>query len=155
MDRYAKVLRRCGLKVTAPRLEIMRYLDGNEEHPKAERIYKDLKRTNVSLSKTTVYNTLDLLRKRGVVHAVITEDGIRYEMQEKPHQHFICRGCKAIIEVEGKGPEVGTLLMGLHRVDEFHAHYTGLCHGCLGKGATCKGRSEVGRRGRRPRRKEG
>ncbi|MDG6218726.1 MAG: transcriptional repressor, partial [Candidatus Thermoplasmatota archaeon] len=61
MEIYVNILKKNNLKITHQRLEILKYLDLNLNHPTAEEIYTYLKKTNPGLSRTTVYNTLEKL----------------------------------------------------------------------------------------------
>lgn len=142
METCVRILKKHGLKVTSPRLHILRHLMDNEDHPTADEIYTELKKGHPSLSRTTVYNTLDLLRSNGIVRALtMTEKELRYEMKKEPHHHFCCKLCGAIIEVHGGSPDTDGLLLGKHQVDEFHGYYRGTCEGCLRKG---KGKGRKG-----------
>ena len=47
------------------RLRILDYLYKNQYHPTAEQIFKDLQREIPTLSKTTIYNTLNLFLENG------------------------------------------------------------------------------------------
>ena len=50
MEKYVKILRKHGIKVTPQRLEILRFLDTHHTHPTAEEIYHELKKSNPALS---------------------------------------------------------------------------------------------------------
>jgi Fe2+ or Zn2+ uptake regulation protein len=129
----AEILRKHGLKMTSPRLQILRYLQKQVDHPTADEIYSALKKKHPSLSRTTVYNTLDLLREKGIVQAVlITKKEVRYELVRGQHLHFYCKVCGALIEIVGDPPDHKDQLCD-HEVDEFHMYYRGTCFKCLGK----------------------
>jgi Fe2+ or Zn2+ uptake regulation protein len=135
MQKYVDVLKRQGLKVTAPRLEIMRYLDTNKVHPTADRIYSDLKKKNPSLSRTTVYNTLETLKRHGVVDILyITPSEMRYDCRCEMHHHFLCRGCGSIFDIDVKCRFLDRMLNDEHMVEEVHGYFKGLCNKCLKKG---------------------
>jgi len=135
MEKCVRMLKKHGLKVTSPRLHILQHLRTKKGHPTADKIYSELKKSHLSLSRTTVYNTLDLLRSKGLIKALtVTEKELRYEMNLEPHHHFCCKLCGVIIEVKCKSPELEGLLLGKHEVDEFHGYYRGTCDRCLRKG---------------------
>jgi Fur family peroxide stress response transcriptional regulator len=141
MERHANVLKGHDLKVTSPRLEILRHLMECDDHPTADEVYKSLRKRHPSLSKTTVYNTLDTLRENGILTIVtISEKEIRYDSNIAPHLHFLCRKCGIIIEVEGQIPDLSKPLMGKHRAEEFQGYYRGICATCMKKGGdkACK-----------------
>ena len=124
------------LKVTPQRLEIMRYLDGNKSHPTADDIYTALKSANPSLSKTTIYNTLDHLKEHGLIQVVgISEGENRYEFDRGMHHHFLCTKCGTILDIDVACSFLDKTLHGEHQVDEVHGYFKGICKKCLSKGA--------------------
>ena len=133
MKDAVETLKEHGLKVTSARIEILRYLNERMgDHMTADEIFLSLKKKHPSLSRTTVYNTLEQFRRLGIVQAIsITEKELRYDPNTEPHHHFCCKVCGVIIEVEGEGPEKGEMLCDLHEVDEFQGYYKGTCHECL------------------------
>ena len=133
MEKYVKILRETGLKTTLQRLQIMKYLDEKRNHPTANKIFSDLKRENPALSKTTVYNSLETLRKHNVIQVLtISEPELRYDINTKPHHHLLCRSCGAIIDVYVNCPYLGkTLSEG--RIEDVHGYFEGTCKKCLEK----------------------
>ena len=132
LEQYAKYLRNNGIKVTPQRLEILKYLDQNRTHPNADKIYSDLKKKNPSLSRTTVYNTLDTLRSHNLISVLtISESELRFDSIINPHHHFLCRRCGKIIDIDVKCPYLEEILKGGHRIDEVHGYFKGVCEDCL------------------------
>jgi Fe2+ or Zn2+ uptake regulation protein len=135
MDKYVKILKDNELKVTAPRLEIMKYLDRNRTHPTADKIYTDLKRKNPSLSRTTVYNTLEVLKKYEIIQILtISGSEMRYDFRDDMHHHFLCRTCGSLLDIDVKCQFLDKMLHGEHMVEEVHGYFKGLCRKCLKKG---------------------
>jgi Fur family peroxide stress response transcriptional regulator len=89
-----------GLKLTPQRLAILEYLDGNKEHPSAEDVYKTVSKKFPTMSLATVYNTLMILKQRGLVRE-LTMDPVkmRFDPQPTPHHHLICVDCRKIIDI--------------------------------------------------------
>jgi len=134
MDKYVEILKGDNIKVTSPRLEIMNYLDRNRTHPSADRIYSDLKKKNPSLSRTTVYNTLDMLKAQNVIQVLtITESEHRYDFKKEMHHHFLCTECDNIIDIDIACPNLKKLINGEHMVKEVHGYLKGTCKDCLAK----------------------
>jgi Fur family peroxide stress response transcriptional regulator len=135
LNKYVKILKENGIKVTPQRLEIMKYLDEHRTHPHAEKIYSALKKKNPALSKTTVYNTLDMLRKYNIVQVLtISESELRYDFRNTLHQHFLCKNCGKIIDIDIECPNLNKMLKGKYKVDEVHGYFKGICNVCRGKG---------------------
>jgi Fe2+ or Zn2+ uptake regulation protein len=132
MEKFVKMLKENNVIITPQRLEVLKYLDGNRTHPNVDRIFTDLKRRNPSLSRTTVYNTLDTLAERGLVRVLtISASESRFDSVISPHHHFLCRTCGVIIDIDVKCPYIKNILKGGHRIDEVHGYFKGVCEGCL------------------------
>ena len=134
MDTYVQILKKNGLKITPQRLEILRYLDTHRTHPTADTIYSDLKKNNPSLSKTTVYNTLQHLDEHGLVYTLtISGSESRFDSNINQHHHFLCKTCGSIIDVDFECPNTKKVEAGGHRIDEVHGYFKGVCASCLKK----------------------
>lgn len=136
MNQYLDILKSRHLKVTQQRLSVLKYLDNNHTHPTAEDIYRDLKGTYPSLSKTTVYNTLDALARAGIIQQLtISSTELRYEYEQEMHHHFFCRICGAIVDIPFPCPNVETIkktiLKDGYQIDEVHGYFKGICNRCL------------------------
>ena len=131
-EKYTGILRENGIKVTPQRLEVLRFLDENRIHPTADDIYRALKKDNPSLSKTTVYNVLDILSKCGLVE-VLTISGTecRYDYKSTRHQHFLCTSCGRIVDIHIKGLCMDCMPEKGHKVEEVHGYFKGTCRDCL------------------------
>ena len=132
MKKYTGILRKSGIKVTPQRLEVLRYLDQNMVHPTVDDIFTALKKTNPSLSRTTVYNVLDVFGKHGLVEVLtISGNQTRYDLRTRQHQHFLCKSCGKILDLEVKGLCTDCIPDRGHRVEEVHGYFKGLCKDCL------------------------
>ena len=118
------------------RSAILQYLQYDYTHPSAEQIYTDLKAQIPDLSMGTVYRNLALFRKQGLVSCIATVDGVeRFDGNTKPHVHFICSDCNAVIDLHslttpqalGKEAEAA---IGC-RVASCQLSFTGVCENCL------------------------
>ena len=106
-------------------------------HLNVDELHQEVRRVDPSLGYATVYRTLKLLERCGLVHASNFGDGTaRYEIDEgghDHHDHMICTECSKIVEFEE--PAIEALQMDVarkhgfaltsHRMDLF-----GLCPEC-------------------------
>lgn len=130
-EKYVKILKDNALKVTSQRLEIMNYLDTHKTHPTADEIFSALKKMNPSLSRTTVYNSLEVLKKQGIIQTLtITGSQYRYDFETNMHHHFLCRQCKKIIDIDIECPNIDKVIQGGHKVEEVHGYFKGICRDC-------------------------
>jgi len=88
---------------TIPREAILDLLSRTPKHLSAKEIYSSIYKTHPRIGLTTVYRTLDLLSKMGLVTKLIIGDGhSRYEFKsskkEKHHHHLVCTKCGKILD---------------------------------------------------------
>lgn len=134
MEYYKNILIDSGIKPTFQRIKILEYLDKHDTHPTVDMIYASLFKKVPTLSKTTVYNTLDVLRKHGLVSVLtITESELRYEYYHKSHHHFLCRSCGQIIDLDVNCSYERTMEAEGHKIEEIHGYFKGICKSCLSK----------------------
>ena len=131
MDKYVSILRDYGVTVTPQRIAVMQYLDTHRTHPDAETIYEDLKKETPSLSKTTIYNTLDMLRQHGLIQVLTIGTKFRYDFNLHPHHHFRCTRCGAFIDIPAGDATMDCIDTDGHRIDEVHVYLKGICKKCL------------------------
>lgn len=129
------MLRSKGVRATSQRIQIYAFLVGREDHPDVDTIFRALRRESPSLSRTTVYNTLEMLRRKGLVQAItISGTERRYEVAKMCHHHLLCSQCGRVYDIMIDCPYLGELLHGEHKVDEVHGYFMGTCKTCLAKG---------------------
>ena len=129
----AEDLRRLGLVPTVQRLAILKLLEETRAHPTAEDVYANLKRRFPSLSRATVYNALDALKRAGtVVELTIDREAARYDGHAAPHPHFLCRECGTLYDVDLPcSIRPGDLVLG-HEVERVQVCLDGICQACRG-----------------------
>jgi len=98
----ASILSRQGYRLTPQRVMILSAVEDSNDHISAEEIHAQIvaKYPNVNIS--TVYRTLELLKRLGLVTETDMGEGrVRYHPANKGHHHhLICRECGAIIELD-------------------------------------------------------
>lgn len=138
MEKYVKLLKEKNLKITHHRIAILTYLDQHRTHPTADEIYTQLKKTNPSLSKTTVYNSLEMLKKQGIIMSLsICKSESRYDFDSDIHHHFFCNQCNRIYDIDYKCPNIEKIHNKIqeegHKIVETHGYFKGICKNCLKK----------------------
>ena len=130
-EKYVNILKDHSIKITSQRLEILKYLDEHHTHPNVEEIYSELKKKHPSLSRTTVYNSLEILKKNRIVQSLtISGSELRYDIEEDLHHHFLCKKCGAILDISITCPNMDRTLDGGHQVEEVHGYFKGICKKC-------------------------
>lgn len=107
VSEFADGLRQAGLRLTPQRLAICRLLADNTTHPTATQVYAELSEQFPSLSRATVYSTLNTLASLGLVHELgHAGDGHKhYDAVISPHANLICTQCNQISDVEDRALE--------------------------------------------------
>ena len=133
-----------GYRLTMPRQAILNILSKSREHLSAEDIYLTVHRVYPGVGLATVYRTLELLTRMGLVSKFDFGDGrSRYELAEGPnrnhHQHLICTGCGRIIDYSELIDEEIKVLKQIERtlskkydfnIDSHRINFLGLCNKC-------------------------
>lgn len=133
-EKYVKLLKEHSIKITPQRLEILKYLDEHRIHPTVDMIYSELKKRNPSLSKTTVYNSLEILEKHGIIQSLtISGTELRYDSRNDIHHHFLCKRCGKIFDIDIPCPNIGKVAHSGFKVEEVHGYFKGICKNCLKK----------------------
>jgi len=103
-----KDLKKAGLKVTAPRLKILKLLEESAEHHfGAEDIYRTLNDAGDEIGLATVYRVLAQFERAGLVTRHNFEGGRAvYELNDgKHHDHMVCMETGKVIEFVSKDIE--------------------------------------------------
>ena len=91
-----------GRRNTAQRALLLQVIRQSEKHLDAEELYRRAKRKQPRLSLSTVYRTLQLFKKLGLVEEHhFDEAHHHYEAKSQvEHHHLVCLSCGKIIEFE-------------------------------------------------------
>ena len=124
-------LRQFSIKPSVQRSAVMDFLLKNRIHPTIDEIYSALSPTMPTLSKTTVYNTLDLFVERGAVLALaIDEKNARYDVDVSAHAHLMCRSCGAIRDIFNLDSALFQIPQTMFKIDTVEISYFGICENC-------------------------
>ena len=127
-------LRQFSIKPSVQRSAVMNFLLNNRIHPTIDEIYTALSPNMPTLSKTTVYNTLDLFVEKGAVRALaIDERNSRYDVDISAHAHFMCRSCGKVHDIFNVNPGFFQKPQSdMFTIDTVEISYTGICNSCKG-----------------------
>ncbi|HET7564783.1 MAG TPA: Fur family transcriptional regulator [Gemmatimonadaceae bacterium] len=144
VDEFRTYLREHNLPITAQRLAIAEVLLLGDRHFSAEEIERVLAARNVEVGTATIYRTLEVLVRSGlVVERDFGEGFKRYEAARgvPQHEHLLCTVCGKVIEFRDERLERMTVLLadahGFARQSHRLVIY-GVCAECQG----AAGRSE-------------
>ena len=137
MNNYIQVhqyLQKFNIKPSVQRTAVMDYLMTHRTHPTIDEIYSTLSPQMPTLSKSTIYNTLNLFVEKGAVLQLnIDEKNARYDADIKDHAHFICKSCGKVHDIF----DLKTQYFELPNIEGFEIQnveisYTGICSSCKG-----------------------
>ncbi len=101
IGRFQDFLLRQGLKLTTERSALVREIFSIHYHFEADELLFKMKQKGLKISRATVYRTLELLVKSGMVRRVhLGEEHYHYEhvTGNSHHDHLICTTCGGVIE---------------------------------------------------------
>jgi len=91
-----------GYRLTPQRMIILSSIENSDDHISAEEIYAQVMAKYPKVNISTVYRTLELLKRLGLVTETDLGGGrVRYHPAEKGHHHhLVCQECGAIIALD-------------------------------------------------------
>ncbi len=101
IHRFQQFLAGQGLKLTNERAALVREIFSIHYHFEADELLFKMKEKKLKISRATIYRTLELLVKSGMVRRVhLGEDHYHYEYisANSHHDHLICTTCGSVIE---------------------------------------------------------
>lgn len=133
-EQIAAYLLKNGIRPLQKRVKVMSYLVSKRNHPTVDMIYSDLVHEINGLSKTTIYNVLNLFVESGVALALNIEGNeVRYDADTSVHGHFKCKICSSVIDFRIKQEELPNPMLEGFRIDEQHYYFKGVCSFCSRK----------------------
>ncbi|MGO9057955.1 MAG: Fur family transcriptional regulator [Candidatus Binataceae bacterium] len=84
------VLRKRGIQPSAHRVAVAGYVLNSCDHPSAENVASEVRKTFPMISRATVYNTLNLLVDKGLLREFVLDDGKTvFDANMDHHHHFV------------------------------------------------------------------
>ena len=89
-----------GLRVTSQRALILEIIRRGKGHMDADEVYRQAREKQPRLSLSTVYRTLQRLKKLGLIEELhFDEEHHHYEAKpSSEHHHLLCLGCGKVVE---------------------------------------------------------
>lgn len=105
-------------------------------HPRSDELYLILRQRLPHISLGTVYRNLDRLQREGLALEIPCGEFVRYDGNVMPHDHFMCRSCRRVWDLDVHGPhretEPPTMPSGF-QLEGSYTIYHGLCPDCQGQ----------------------
>lgn len=105
VENAKSALRAAGMRITPQRLMIIDVLVGNRSHPSVEAIYRRVADSYPTISLATVYHTLSLLARHGLILELHGDkEGLRCDPETTPHAHAYCKQCGEVFDLPTPAP---------------------------------------------------
>ena len=107
MGSTAERLRKNGIHPSAQRVAVGDYVLATDAHPSAEQVWVEVRARLPVISRATVYNTLNLFVRKGLLRQIQLADGkIGFDPNLEPHHHFIDEATGVVHDVPWDALEV-------------------------------------------------
>ena len=123
------------LKYSRQREALLELLRSTKNHPTADWLYEELRKSFPKISLATVYRNLNLLADSGdIIRLDCGENAERYDGNPEKHYHFICRNCHNVIDVslsQENSLEDFVKEKDKLKIEEHVLFFYGLCEKCM------------------------
>jgi len=126
--------REVGARVTQQRREVLRAVVESDRHPDAQAVLHSVRERMPRISFDTVYRTLAFLEENGLIRRVQgTAERARFDGNDRPHHHFVCRKCGKIMDFESEDIDRMRLPVGVGKLgiaESRQLQIVGVCRAC-------------------------
>ncbi len=133
--KIAATLKQHGYKLTPQRRVVIQTIASSQDHLTPANIYQKVHLENPNIGQVTVYRTLGILSKLGLICELHAGGSCRsYAISARGHHHhLICSNCGAVIDFTGY--DLGPLEQRLYQETGFEVadhllEFVGLCQAC-------------------------
>ena len=96
-----------GIRPSAHRLAVAEYVLTTQDHPSAERVWREVASRFPAISRATVYNTLNLFVEKGILRALhLDPESVVFDPRVETHHHFVDEKTGAIHDVDWEKVQV-------------------------------------------------
>jgi Fur family ferric uptake transcriptional regulator len=130
-------LRERGYRLTPQRLLVLSIVAGGGDHMGVDEVFRRAQQAYPYMDIATVYRTLHLFKKLGVVTEVAIGDRLHYELKDPNghHHHMVCRECHGAYNLSPHYLEEFRSIL-IHEFgfepDLDHFAISGICANCRG-----------------------
>lgn len=140
IDEILDALQRQGYRTTEQRRIILDIVAERKGHFTANEVLAEVQKQVPSIGRATVFRTLELLARLGLVSRVHEIDGCHgYVLCDNSHHHhLVCSECGLVINVPDCDLTEQTRALSQatkFRIDSHHLEYFGVCGPCQSRGS--------------------
>lgn len=113
------------------RIRVLEYLSVSNSHPTADEIFQQLVSDFPTLSKMTVYNTIDVLLSASLIKKVtMGNNEARYDAVLLQHGHFKCHQCHKIFDFDLDVNQLNVQGLNDFKIVHKDVYFYGICAQC-------------------------
>ena len=131
----AESLKRWGIRLTPQRLAIADVVVNSTDHPSVQEIHDRVSENFPYITLATVYSTLSVLQKKGLVQELPFQRMSRYDANLAPHANLVCVSCDTVVDTELGVDKITLLRQELANMADFEiasqrVDFYGWCNNC-------------------------
>lgn len=128
-------LKPLGIRLTPQRLAIAEVVVNSADHPTVREIFERVRDFFPYVTLATVYSTLGLLERAGIVRELPFQKLSRYDANLSPHANLVCLGCGSVVDADVGQERVAELERSVSQTSHFRissqrVDFYGYCDGC-------------------------
>ncbi len=133
---FVAALERAGYRITEPRRDVARLIEGRAGHFAAADLVADARQQRLAVGRATVFRTLDVLSDLGAVERIELPSGDHAYLACHPvhhHHHVVCSRCGRSRDVDDAGLRAVVRDIGRrtgYRIEDHRLELFGLCPDC-------------------------
>jgi Fe2+ or Zn2+ uptake regulation protein len=100
MEHWVERLKEHGIQPSAQRVAVASFALATDRHPSADDVWQSVRKKQPTLSRATVYNTLNLFVEKGLLQELVLSEGhVVFDPNLEPHHHFVDESSGRIYDV--------------------------------------------------------
>ena len=138
-EQLAEKLKRWGIRLTPQRLAIAEVVINSSDHPSVQQIHDRVSEMFPYITLATVYSTLSVLEKNGLVQELPFQKLSRYDANLGLHANLVCVSCGSVVDTDIGHAEIAHLKEKLISKANFEVasqrvDFYGWCTQCAAEG---------------------
>jgi len=121
MESIIAKLRKYGIQATPQRIAVAQFVLDTRSHPSADEVWNNVRHRCPTVSRATIYNTLNLFVEKGLLKAqLLKEDTVVFDPYVSAHHHFVDEETGEIYDVPWDALKVsGESALGGFQIREY------------------------------------
>ncbi len=128
---FKEILVKHNVQPSNYRIKVLECLSHHEDHPTAEQLYQNLAEVFPTVSKMSVYNTIEVLLSAGLIKRITIENNeVRYDSMLENHGHFKCGSCGKVYNFDIDMNHLPFKGLENFEIEQKDVYFKGICPSC-------------------------